>query len=97
MATVIECDICGKTESLYLAGKITAHGHCFDEKSIDVCLSCWEKFEKWWKDFTYKKPHDVMVDVDDGWGKPDGETLATSTWGGAGPDCINEQERVLLG
>ncbi len=96
-----KCDICGKFSDKR-EGNVTCLGTCLGERSVDLCEKHWEEFLEFWKKFTIKKfthiePIYYVCSGDndqqsDDWGKPDGETMATSTWGGAGPDCKTMQE-----
>ena len=91
---VIKCDICEKyyedtpLEAVLIV-KRKPYLHYPDSHGgrADLCKRCWNKFEKVWEEFTGWKPHDWKIDWDD-----DGSTMATDSWGGAGPDCHIVQE-----
>ena len=86
-----KCDICGKFSDKR-EGNVTCLGNSLDERSFDLCDKHWQEFLEFWKKFIGRKPIPYKCGNDDGYGKPDGETMATSTWGGAGPDCITMRE-----
>ena len=59
---------------------------------FDLCEKCTEEFKALFDKFYIPSSLSYETTYDDDWTKKDGETMATSTWGGAGPDCNVKQE-----
>ncbi len=85
---VTKCDIC---ESICSTPNlvVTWEGICCEKQIIGLCEKHSKKFKSFLEQFLYKPLRDRLPkEVLDDWTE-DGSTMATDSWGGAGPDCIS--------